>query len=87
VPAADERDAELALEAADADRQRGLGDVARDRGAAEVAFAVERRRVLELADKTPGDRRSMDPLYEVVAFSTWTIGRRHATMCPCPATS
>ena len=51
APAADERHAELALEAADARRQRRLRDVARDGGAAEVALAVERGQVLELADE------------------------------------
>ena len=51
APAAHERDAELALEAADARRQRRLRRVARGGGAAEVALTVQRRQVLELADE------------------------------------
>ena len=58
-----ERDAELALQAADARRQRRLRDVAGRRGAAEVALAVERREVLELADEHRLDHRcaSIEP--------------------------
>ena len=62
APAPDERDAELALEAADARRQRRLRDVAGGGGAAEVALAVQRGEVLELPDEH-GDR-SIDRVYQ-----------------------
>ena len=78
APAAHQRHAELALEAADAGRQRRLGDVAGGRRAAEVALAVERGQVLELPDEHRIDDRPRS--INASVGSTWTSAAYATTM-------